>query len=135
MAGAVEKLQRAGAYATAVTERGTIFGYGDLVVDMRSFRRLKEATGAAVLYDATHAVQRPGMGPGGVTGGCRADIPQLMYAAAAAGADGFFVETHPNPDEALSDRESMVLLKNLRGLVEKTLDVWMRANAETVIGT
>lgn len=134
MRGAVDKVRQAGADATAVTERGTFFGYGDLVVDMRSFRRLREAAGTAVLYDATHAVQQPGTAPGGGTGGSQADIPPLMWAAAAAGADGFFVETHPNPDEAPSDRDSMVPLRSLRGLVERTIDIWTRADADTVIG-
>ncbi|HXV86504.1 MAG TPA: 3-deoxy-8-phosphooctulonate synthase, partial [Gemmatimonadales bacterium] len=95
MEGAVGKLRAGGARDIAVTERGTFFGYGDLVVDMRSFRRMRRATGCPVLYDATHAVQLPGSGPGGSSGGSREDVPALLRAAAGAGADGFFLETHP----------------------------------------
>lgn len=134
MAGAVAKVRLGGTDATAVTERGTFFGYGDLVVDMRSFRRLKLATNSVVLYDATHAVQKPGVSPDGGTGGCREDIPPLMWAAAAAGADGFFVETHPDPENAVSDRDSMVPLRDLRVLMERTLDIWMRTNAKAAVG-
>src|SRR2546423_14683043 len=82
----------------ALTERGTFFGYGDLVVDMRNFARLRTACGTPVVYDGTHAVQQPGQGPDGSSGGLRDFIPPLLYAAAAAGADGFFLEAHPDPD-------------------------------------
>src|SRR5881398_629340 len=97
MAGAVEKVLAGGAPEIAVTERGTFFGYGDLVVDMRNFARLRNACGTPVVYDGTHAVQQPGQGPEGSSGGLRDFIPPLLYAAAAAGADGFFLETHPDP--------------------------------------
>ena len=79
----------------AVTERGTFFGYGDLVVDMRSFVRMRAACGAPVIFDGTHSVQQPGRGEGGSSGGAREFIPPLTYAAVAAGADGLFLETHP----------------------------------------
>ncbi|MDQ3696642.1 MAG: 3-deoxy-8-phosphooctulonate synthase, partial [Gemmatimonadota bacterium] len=82
----------------AVTERGTFFGYGDLVVDMRSFGRMRAATGAAVIFDATHSVQQPGRGEGGASGGERELIPALAQAAVGAGADGVFMETHPHPE-------------------------------------
>src|SRR5256886_3411750 len=87
MAGAVEKVRAGGAPEIAVTERGTFFGYGDLVVDMRNFTRLRAACRVPVVYDATHSVQQPGQGPDGASGGLRDFIPPLLYAAAAAGAD------------------------------------------------
>lgn len=127
MAGAVDKVRRNGTGEIAVTERGTFFGYGDLVVDMRNFLRLREATGAPVLFDATHAVQRPGQGPGGQSGGDRRHVPALLFAAAAAGADGFFLETHPAPDSAPSDGATMWPLDRLDALVERALDIWYRA--------
>jgi 2-dehydro-3-deoxyphosphooctonate aldolase (KDO 8-P synthase) len=111
----------------AVTERGTFFGYGDLVVDMRSFGRLRAATGAAVLFDATHAVQRPGQGGDGSSGGTRHEVPSLLYAAAAAGADGFFIETHPDPQSAPSDSAVMWPLHQLPELVERAVEIWTRA--------
>ncbi len=101
MAGALEKVRQGGSSDVAVTERGTFFGYGDLVVDMRNFARLREATGAPVIFDATHSVQQPGQGEGGASGGLREYIPHLLAAAAVAGADGFFLETHPDPARAL----------------------------------
>jgi 2-dehydro-3-deoxyphosphooctonate aldolase (KDO 8-P synthase) len=127
MSGAVEKARSAGAAEVAVTERGTFFGYGDLVVDMRNFARLRQATGASVIFDATHAVQQPGQGEGGVSGGQREFIPPLLAAAAAAGADGFFLETHPDPSRALSDAETQWPLEQLAELVGQALEVWGRA--------
>jgi 2-dehydro-3-deoxyphosphooctonate aldolase (KDO 8-P synthase) len=127
MRGAVEKVRSAGAAEVAVTERGTFFGYGDLVVDMRNFARLRQATGASVIVDATHAVQQPGRGEGGVSGGQREFIPPLLAAAAAAGADGFFLETHPDPAEALSDATTQWPLDHLTELVGQTLEIWGRA--------
>jgi len=124
MAGAAEKVRLGGSRDVAITERGTAFGYGDLVVDMRSFARLQRATGAAVVFDATHAVQQPGLGDGGASGGLREQVPALLAAAAAAGADGFFLETHPDPDRALSDRATQWPLEQLEPLLERTLEVW-----------
>ncbi len=140
MAAAVEKVRRASLAAApaasatppapdiAVTERGTFFGYEDLVVDMRSFARIRAAADAPVLIDATHAVQRPGQGRRGATGGCREDVPALLLAAAAAGADGFFLETHPDPGRAPSDGATMWPLAELPELVKRTLDVWRAAH-------
>ena len=133
MAGAVTKVRAA--YATsshaaegpceiAVTERGSFFGYGDLVVDMRSFMRMREAAQAPVIFDATHSVQRPGQGQGGASGGAREFIPPLALAAIAAGADGLFMETHPDPDHAPSDGPNMVPLHQLDALVEKCVATW-----------
>lgn len=127
MRGAVEKVRSAGASEVAITERGTFFGYGDLVVDMRNFVRLRQATGAPVIFDATHAVQQPGQGEGGASGGQREFIPPLLAAAAAAGADGFFLEAHPDPARALSDAATQWPLDQLADLVGQTLDVWGRA--------
>ena len=126
MRGAVEKVRAGGAPEVAVTERGTFFGYGDLVVDMRSFTRLRAACTAPVVFDATHSVQQPGQGADGASGGQRGYIPPLLYAAAAAGADGFFLETHPDPAHAPSDGPNMVPLDQLAGIVGLAVDVWQR---------
>src|SRR6266576_540430 len=127
MHGAVEKLRAGGAPELAVTERGKYYGYGDLVVDMRNFTRLRAACGVPVVYDATHSVQQPGRGDGDAIGGLRELIPPLLYAAAAAGADGFFLETHPDPDRAPSDGPNMVPLDQIGGIVSVALEVWQRA--------
>jgi 2-dehydro-3-deoxyphosphooctonate aldolase (KDO 8-P synthase) len=132
MRGAVEKVAAAGGGPVAVTERGTFFGYGDLVVDMRTFARLRAATGVPVLFDATHAVQRPGQGPEGRSGGGREHVPGLLRAAAAAGADGFFLETHPTPAGAPSDADTMWPLDDLEPLIESALDVWHAARETPV---
>ena len=126
MQGAVAKVRKAsgGKAEVAVTERGTFFGYGDLVVDMRSFSRLTELCDAPVIFDATHSVQKPGMGVGGSSGGAREFIPSLSRAAVAAGANGLFLETHPSPDSAPSDGPNMLPLNQLNNLIEKLLEVW-----------
>lgn len=127
MRGAVEKVRSGGSADLAVTERGTFFGYGDLVVDFRNLARLREATGVPVVFDATHSVQQPGQAAGGASGGERRHVPALLAAAAVAGADGFFVETHPDPDRALSDAATQWPLADLPRLVRRTLDLWSRA--------
>jgi len=127
MAGSLEKVRSGGAPAVAVTERGTFFGYGDLVVDMRNFERLRAACRAPVVFDATHSVQQPGKGGEGASGGLREFIPPLLMAAAAAGADGFFLETHPDPAHAPSDGPNMVPLADIEDLVARALDVWHAA--------
>jgi 2-dehydro-3-deoxyphosphooctonate aldolase (KDO 8-P synthase) len=129
MRGAVEKVRGAmnGGVEVAVTERGTFFGYGDLVVDMRSFCRMREACNAPVVFDATHSVQRPGMGEGGASGGAREFIPPLALAAVAAGAQGVFIETHPDPDNAPSDGPNMLPLDQLESLVDRLVAVWETA--------
>jgi 2-dehydro-3-deoxyphosphooctonate aldolase (KDO 8-P synthase) len=113
----------------AVTERGSFFGYGDLVVDMRSFTRMRAACDAPVIFDGTHSVQQPGRGEGGASGGAREFIPPLALAAVAAGADGLFLETHPDPDCAPSDGPNMVPLDRLDDLVLRCVDVWERCRA------
>mgnify|MGYP001172754922 CR=1 FL=1 len=127
--GAVAKVRHGGATEIAVTERGTFFGYGALVVDMRSFERMKAATGVPVIFDATHSVQRPGRGSGGASGGDRAAIPGLLLAAAVAGADGFFLETHPDPARAASDADTQWPLDQLDALIRRAVDVWQRVRA------
>lgn len=124
MVGAVDKVRLGGSTEIAVTERGTFFGYGDLVVDYRNFARMRAATGVPTIYDATHSVQQPGQAAGGASGGLREFIPALMAAAAAAGVDGFFVETHPEPARALSDAATQWPLAQLDDLVARTLAVW-----------
>ncbi len=127
MRGAAEKVRLGGSTDVAVTERGSFFGYGDLVVDYRNFARLREATGAPVLFDATHSVQQPGQGGGGASGGLREHIPALLRAAAVAGADGFFLETHPEPARAASDAATQWPLDQLEDLVRRTVDLWHAA--------
>lgn len=122
MAGAVEKARAAGAGTVAVTERGTFIGYGDLVVDMRSFQRMREATGCATVFDGTHSVQRPGRAQG-ASGGDPQFTPALVRAAMAAGADGLFLEVHPHPETAPSDSTNMLRLDRLRPLLEQVLKI------------
>ncbi len=133
MRGAVEKVREGGSRDVAVTERGTFFGYGDLVVDARAFRRLRAATGAPVIFDATHSVQQPGQGSNGASGGRREDIPDLLAAAAAAGVDGFFLETHPDPACAPSDAETQWPLDELEGLLRRTLRIWHAAREHEAV--
>jgi len=138
MRGAVDKVRAAGGGGgeppeVAVTERGTFFGYGDLVVDMRSFVRLQEACKTPVIFDATHSVQQPGQGADGSSGGQRRFIPTLLYAAAAAGADGFFLETHPDPAHAPSDGPNMVPLDQLAAIVGLAVEVWQRARGKETV--
>lgn len=129
MRGAVEKVRAGGGQDIAVTERGSFFGYGDLVVDFRNLARMKAATGAPVLFDATHAVQRPGQGDGGISGGSREHIPALLRAAAVAGADGFFLETHPDPARAASDAATQWPLDQLAPLLRQVVDLWHASRA------
>lgn len=124
MRGAVEKVRGSSGGEIAVTERGTFFGYGDLVVDMRSFARMRAATDCPVIFDATHSVQRPGLGEAGASGGAREFIEPLAMAAVAAGANGVFLETHPDPDNAPSDGPNMLPLSELESLLERLVRVW-----------
>jgi 2-dehydro-3-deoxyphosphooctonate aldolase (KDO 8-P synthase) len=122
MAHAVHKVRHSGAADVAVTERGTFFGYGNLVVDMRSFARIREACGAPAIFDGTHSVQRPGRA-GGASGGDPEHIPSLVRAAVAAGCDGLFLETHPDPATAPSDGSNMLSLDHLEALLVDVLSV------------
>lgn len=118
----VSKLADSAATEIWQTERGTTFGYQNLVVDMRSFSIMRQWQTPTV-FDATHSVQLPGAA-GGKSGGQREYVPLLAQAALAAGADGLFVETHPNPDQAISDAASQIPLDELAVLVGRWLRVW-----------
>ena len=104
------------------TERGTTFGYQNLVVDMRSFAIMKR-NGFPTIFDATHSVQLPGAA-GGKSGGQREFVPPLAKAALAAGADGLFIETHPDPAKAISDGPNMIPLAELPALIASCVAVW-----------
>jgi 2-dehydro-3-deoxyphosphooctonate aldolase (KDO 8-P synthase) len=101
-------------YGVWLTERGSTFGYGNLVVDMRGVKIMREF--APVIFDATHSVQSPASG-GATSGGDSSMVPYLSRAAAAVGVDGFFFETHFNPSIALSDGANMIKLQNLNTLI------------------
>jgi 2-dehydro-3-deoxyphosphooctonate aldolase (KDO 8-P synthase) len=121
----VRKLRQGEAAEIWQTERGTTFGYQNLVVDMRSFALMK-ALGAPAIFDATHSVQLPGAA-GGKSGGKREFVPPLARAALAAGADGLFIETHPDPAHAISDAESQIPLAELPGLIASCVAIWKAA--------
>ncbi len=118
----VGKLRAGRAKEIWQTERGTTFGYQNLVVDMRSFVQM-QALGTPVVFDATHSVQQPGAA-GGKTGGRREFVPPLARAALAAGADGLFIETHPDPDHAISDGPNQIPSAELPALIASCLAVW-----------
>ena len=118
----VEKLMQSGATEVWQTERGTTFGYNNLVVDMRGFAIMKTHC-RPVIFDATHSVQLPGAS-GGKSGGDREFVLPLARAAMAAGADGIFIETHPNPADAISDGPSQIPIDELPALIEECLSVW-----------
>ncbi len=120
MAAAVDKVRSAGASEVTVTERGTFFGYGNLVVDMRSFARLRAACGVPVVFDGTHSVQRPGQAEGS-SGGDPQHIPALVRAAVAAGCDALFLEMHPDPTHAPSDGTNMLRLTRVPALLDDVL--------------
>jgi len=116
----VEKLKFGGAKEIYLTERGTSFGYNNLVVDFRSLPIMKQW--AKVIYDATHSVQLPG-GLGDKSGGMREFIFPLIRAAVAVGCDGVFMETHPEPERALSDASTQLPLSQLESMVEAILEI------------
>jgi 2-dehydro-3-deoxyphosphooctonate aldolase (KDO 8-P synthase) len=113
----VDKLREAGAAEVWLTERGNMMGYNNLVVDFRNIPDMLELCDT-VIMDCTHSVQRPG-GADGKTGGDRRYVPQMALAAKAFGANGWFFEVHPNPDQGLSDAANMLELGKLEGLIEK----------------
>lgn len=113
----VEKIAESGNKNIMLTERGTSFGYHNLVVDMRGLVEMREF-GYPVIFDATHSVQRPGAGEG-YTAGDGVLAPYLARAAAAVGVDGFFIETHVRPEEAQSDRENLIPITLLSRLWEQ----------------
>ena len=122
MKNVVAKITGSGNERVLVTERGASFGYNTLVSDMRALPILARDTGAPVIFDATHSVQKPGA-LGDRTGGDRRMVPVLTRAAIAAGCDGVFLETHPNPDEAKSDGPNMLPLDALPELLAECLRI------------
>jgi 2-dehydro-3-deoxyphosphooctonate aldolase (KDO 8-P synthase) len=123
MAHVVNKLNAGGASGVLLTERGTTFGYGRLVNDFRAIPQM-QATGAPVVFDATHSVQLPGGGPGGTaSSGEREMVPYLARAAVAAGCDALFLEVHPRPEEALSDGPNALRLDDLPALLRVCLRI------------
>jgi 2-dehydro-3-deoxyphosphooctonate aldolase (KDO 8-P synthase) len=117
----VGKLEAAGCRNVLLCERGTFFGYGRLVNDMRSIPQM-QALGAPVIFDATHSVQEPG-GLGKTTGGNRAMVEPLARGAVALGVDGLFFETHPEPDKSPSDGPNMVPLAEVGGMLERMVRI------------
>jgi 2-dehydro-3-deoxyphosphooctonate aldolase (KDO 8-P synthase) len=127
MQNVVEKIRAAGARNVLLTERGTSFGYHDLVVDFRGFTRMR-AAGCPVIFDVTHSLQRPG-GLGTASGGEPALAAMMARAAAAVPVDGFFIETHPDPAQAKSDAASMLPLAQLPALLESVLRIFKAVRA------
>ena len=126
MKGAIEKIEQVAPGASReghlwLTERGSSFGYGRLIVDMTSLVEMRRF-GCPVIFDATHSVQQPSS-QAGITGGNRAMVPYLMRAALAVGIDGLFIETHPDPDKAISDAANQVKLSDMRALLEQALRI------------
>jgi len=117
---AAEKVEATGNTKVWITERGTFFGYNDLVVDFRSFSIIRK-TGLPVIFDATHSLQRPSLGE--QSGGFREFIFPLARAAAAVGIDGLFFETHPRPEKALSDSATQLPLKFAEDLITQVLEI------------
>lgn len=115
----VEKAREAGASDVWLTERGNTFGYNNLVVDFRNIPDMLKFT-PRVIMDCTHSVQRPGAA-GGKTGGNREYVPAMALAAKAFGATGYFFETHPDPDNALSDGPNMLRLDDLENVIKSLL--------------
>ena len=115
----VEKAREAGASEVWLTERGNMYGYNNLVVDFRNIPDMKRFV-PRVIMDCTHSVQRPGAA-GGKTGGNREFVPAMALAAKAFGADGYFFETHPDPERALSDGPNMLYLKDMENVIASLL--------------
>lgn len=131
MINVVEKARATGNQQIMVCERGAMFGYNNLVSDMRSLAIMRE-TGCPVVFDATHSVQLPG-GQGGASGGQREFVPVLARAAVAVGISGLFIETHPDPDKALSDGPNnwpLAKMEELLGCL-KEIDKLVKANRHT----
>lgn len=129
MKGAVDKVHSTGNNQVWLTERGSSFGYGNLVVDMTSLVEMRKF-GCPIVFDATHSVQKPSS-QAGVTGGNREMVPHLMRAALAVGVDGIFLEVHPDPDKAISDAANQVKLCNIKQILEqaKEYDLFAKSKA------
>ena len=126
MGGAIAKIEQVEPDAAKdgriwLTERGSSFGYGRLVVDMTSFVEMRRF-GCPIIYDATHSVQQPST-QAGVTGGNREMVPHLMRAAQAVGVDGLFIETHPHPEQAISDAANQVRLSDMPALLKQAVEI------------
>ena len=126
MKGAIEKIEQIKPEAAReghvwLTERGSSFGYGRLVVDMTSLVEMRRF-GCPVIFDATHSVQQPSS-QAGITGGNRAMVPYLTRAAVAVGVDGLFIETHPEPERAISDAANQIRLADMRSLLEQAMEI------------
>lgn len=126
MGGAIEKIQQVNPQAVEqqkiwLTERGSSFGYGRLVVDMLSLVEMRRF-GCPVVFDATHAVQQPST-LAGITGGNREMVPALVRAAVAVGVDGLFIETHPEPEKAISDAANQVRLADMESLIQQAIQI------------
>lgn len=121
MRGAIEKVHEVGGSNIWLTERGSSFGYGRLVVDMTSLVEMRQF-GCPVVFDATHSVQQPSS-QAGITGGNRQMVPYLMRAALAVGVDGIFLEVHPNPDMAISDAANQVRLNDIEAILEQAVQI------------
>ena len=126
MRNVIDKIESTGNKKIMICERGTVFGYNTLVVDMTGICVMKEY-GYPVVFDATHSVQKPG-GQGSCTGGNRAYVEPLAKAAIAAGADHLFMEIHPDPDKALSDGPNMVVLKDFEPMMKRIIKVYEAVN-------
>ena len=127
MRGAIAKIEASSHYRPIaaqsiwLTERGSSFGYGNLIVDMTSLVKMREY-GYPVVFDATHAVQQPSS-QAGVTGGNREMVPHLMRAALAVGVDGLFLEVHPDPDNAISDAANQVRLSDIEDILKQAIAI------------
>lgn len=130
---AAEKVTASGNAQVILCERGTSFGYGQLVVDMRALKWM-QMLGFPVVFDGTHAVQKPGA-LGGATGGDRDMVPLLMRAAVAAGVQGVFLETHPNPDQALSDGANSLALDDVPALLQQLIQIHRLVHAQSCPST
>ena len=129
MKAVVEKVRSTGNEQILLTERGTCFGYNNLVSDMRSLVIMREL-GYPVIYDATHSVQLPG-GQGNVSGGERNMVIPLARAAVATGCDGLFLEVHENPEKALSDAATMLSIEALPNLLDQVLEIHRVVTTDT----
>lgn len=121
MQGVVNKVREVGSEKVLLTERGSTFGYGNLVVDMTSLVEMRRL-GKPVVFDATHSVQKPSSQQG-ITGGNREMVPYLMRAALAVGIDGLFLEVHPNPSAAISDAANQLFLSDIRTILTEAIAI------------
>jgi 2-dehydro-3-deoxyphosphooctonate aldolase (KDO 8-P synthase) len=131
MRGAIEKIKAVGGREIWLTERGSSFGYGRLVVDMSSIVEMRQF-GCPIIFDATHSVQQPST-QAGVTGGNREMVPHLMRAALAVGVDGIFLEVHPEPEKAISDAANQVRLSEIKAILQQAQEYDLFAKSTTNI--